>query len=85
MTNEQIQKLPKTLDGIKFEYVQGITFQNSAERVYQNKEYGLQMNLITPRKRGAWGKGKKYYSLIGSKKDYETYQELREQLGKESL
>lgn len=74
----QQKKLPKTLDGIKFEYIQGITFADCAQRVYQNKELGLSINLVTPRKRGKWGVGKKYYSLIGSKKDYESYQELYE-------
>lgn len=79
MTKITKQKsLPKTLDGIKFEYVQGIRFDDHAERVYQNKEFGLQMNIVTPKKNGEWGKGKKFYSLMGSKNDYESYQELFE-------
>lgn len=71
-------KLPDTLDGIKFDYVQGMSFQDGAERIYVNRDIGVQINLETPRKNGAWGEGKKFYSLIGSKDFYETYDQLLE-------
>jgi len=70
--------LPATLDGIKFEYVQGITFEDGAQRCYVNQDIGVQVTVETPRKRGIWGDAKKFYSLIGSKDFYESYSDLLE-------
>jgi len=73
-----MSKLPSSLDGVKFEYIQGITFEDGAQRCYVNRDIGVQVTVETPRKHGVWGEGKKFYSLIGSKDFHETYAQLLE-------
>lgn len=69
--------LPETLEDVPFECVQGMTFATYAERVYQNKEYGIQINLVTKKKsNGQYTKGEKSYSLIGSKDFFDHYEGL---------
>ena len=71
-----MRNLPKNLEGMKFEYIQGIRFSDGAERVYQNKKIGIQINLSAPYKNFEWGEGVKSYSIIGSKDFYDSYEDL---------
>lgn len=76
-------ELPKSLKDIPFEYIQGLRFDDGAERVYVNKEYGIQVNIETPfnKRTNKWGKGKRSYSLINSEdgKFFDSYAELLKQ------
>ena len=72
-----MNKLPESIEGLNFDYVYGMTFKNGAERIYKNSDIGVQINLNTLRdKNGVWGKGVKSYSIIGSKRFYDSYEEL---------
>lgn len=73
MTNEQLPAISE----LNLVYVQGMTFESGAERIYQDTKYKVQMNLWTPKKRGVWGGGERSYSIIGEEKFYDTYEELR--------
>ena len=65
-------ELPQTLKEIPFKYHGGWHGEHEAERIYLNEEFGINVTLVTPRRNGRWGKGKKYFSLKGRDKSYES-------------
>jgi hypothetical protein len=82
--------MPQCLSDITFEdfcklpmvYVQGLRTDKGAHRVYINKEYGLQKELVTrfSQKTFKWGKGKLYFFLDGDKTTYKSAKECYEAL-----
>lgn len=61
---------------LNLKYIQGLTFKDGAERVYQDLDKKVQVNVWTPRKKEVWGYGERSYSIIGTKKFYDTYEDL---------
>lgn len=72
--------LPETLKEIPFKYHGGWHGEHEAERTYINDEFGIVISLVTPRRHGKWGKGKKLFSLKNGNRVFESYAELKASL-----
>lgn len=79
----EFQALPLAYQG-------GYSAEDHAHRAYRNDEHGLQVEIVTARKRnGEWHNGQRYYYLDGDEREYETaaacYNAYRWRRGKEPV
>lgn len=74
LTYEEFCALP-------FDYIKGMSFDWGAQRMYRNKEHGLQKELVTKRVRyddiySGWQEGQTSYFLDGDKREFKTPDQL---------
>jgi hypothetical protein len=66
---------------LHFPYVMGMTFDWGAQRMYRNKDIGLQIEVVTKRKRkgdiySEWKKPDYSYFLDGDPNEYKTMEQV---------